>query len=164
MVEEVFQDIEACFGCVPNLFRTLAHHPPLLDANWRKVKRVMMDGSLPRLVKETIAVLVSKDNSCRYCVSAHRAALMSLGKTAEDVERIEENLDDDEFSDKHKLLIGFARKANQAPLSITAAERNELRHAGISDAEIIEALGVMELFTAFNKFLDALDVEVDIFP
>ncbi len=27
--------------------------------------------------------------------------------------------------------------------------------------EIVEALGVMELFTSFNKFLDSLKVEVD---
>ncbi|PJB30954.1 MAG: peroxidase, partial [Deltaproteobacteria bacterium CG_4_9_14_3_um_filter_65_9] len=29
------------------------------------------------------------------------------------------------------------------------------------DAEIVEALGVMELFTAFNKFLDSLEVALD---
>lgn len=27
--------------------------------------------------------------------------------------------------------------------------------------EIVEALGVMELFTSFNKFLDSLKVEID---
>jgi hypothetical protein len=26
---------------VPNLFKTYAHHPPLLRANWSKVKAVM---------------------------------------------------------------------------------------------------------------------------
>ena len=32
---------------------------------------------------------------------------------------------------------------------------------GISDAKLIEALGVMETFVAFNKFLDTLDVAID---
>ncbi len=162
-VDEIFADIENCFGMVPNLFRTYAHHPPLLDANWRKVKRVMMDGSLPRLVKEVIAVLVSKDNACRYCVAAHTAALRSLGKSDADIKRIEAALDDDDLSANHKLLIRFARQANRNPLRIDSAERIRLRDAGITDAEIIEALGVMELFTSFNKFLDALDVGID-FP
>ena len=36
-----------------------------------------------------------------------------------------------------------------------------MRSAGASNAEIIEALGVMELFTSFNKFLDSLQVDID---
>lgn len=40
--EEIFKEIEAGFGMVPNLFKTYAHHPPLLEANWNKVKAVMM--------------------------------------------------------------------------------------------------------------------------
>jgi len=36
----------------------------------------------------------------------------------------------------------------------------QVSQAGATDAEIIEALGVMEVFTAFNKFLDVLDVEL----
>lgn len=36
-----------------------------------------------------------------------------------------------------------------------------VRRSGATDAEIIEALGVMELFTSFNKFLDSLQVEID---
>jgi alkylhydroperoxidase family enzyme len=36
-----------------------------------------------------------------------------------------------------------------------------LRQVGASDAEIVEALGVMEVFTSFNKFLDSLQVDID---
>lgn len=70
-ISAVFTEIEGAFGRVPNLFKAYAHHPPLLLANWNKVKAVMMEGSLSRKVKETIAVLVSRDNSCSYCVAAH---------------------------------------------------------------------------------------------
>ena len=45
-VAATFQEIEKAFGGVPNLFKTYAHHPPLLRANWNKVKAVMMEGSL----------------------------------------------------------------------------------------------------------------------
>jgi len=38
-----------------------------------------------------------------------------------------------------------------------------VRNQGASDAEIVETLGVMEVFTSFNKFLDCLQVEID-FP
>jgi AhpD family alkylhydroperoxidase len=74
-VEKIFREIEGAFGMVPNLFRTYAHFPPLLEANWNKVKAVMMGGTLSRKVKDSIAVLVSKDNGCDYCVAAHETAL-----------------------------------------------------------------------------------------
>jgi alkylhydroperoxidase family enzyme len=46
-------------------------------------------------------------------------------------------------------------------LKITDDEFAALHRVGTTDAEIIEALGVMEVFTAFNKFLDSLQVEID---
>lgn len=160
-VAAIFQEIEGAFGRVPNLFKAYAHHPPLLQANWNKVKAVMMEGSLSRKVKETIAVLVSRDNSCSYCVAAHTAALRSIGVTNEEISAIEEDLDKAEFTAREKALIRFARKANREPLRIPDVEFVALRGTGATDAEIVEALGVMELFTAFNKFLDSLEVELD---
>ena len=130
IVSTLFGEIEAAFGMVPNLFRTYAHHPPLLRANWEKVKAVMMAGSLRRKVKETIAVLVSKDNSCSYCVAAHTAALQSLGMTKEQIAALEHGLDGADFDAKEKALIHFARKANANPLAITDAEFQTLRQAG----------------------------------
>jgi uncharacterized peroxidase-related enzyme len=159
-VEAIFQEIKQAFGMVPNLFRTYAHHPPLLEANWHKVKRVMMEGALSRKSKESIALLVSKDNGCKYCVAAHSGALKAIGTSPEEILKIETNLDDADFSVKERALINFARRANRSALEVTDAEFALLRQAGAVDAEIIEALGVMEVFTAFNKFLDVLDVEL----
>lgn len=159
-VAEIFVEINAAFGRIPNLFKIYAHHPPLLEANWYKVKRVMMEGVLPRKVKESIAVLVSKDNSCSYCIAAHEGALQSIGVSSEEINVIETDLDRAEFTDKEKALIKLARKANSSPLQVSDEEVVAARTAGATDAELVEALGVMELFTAFNKFLDTLQVEL----
>lgn len=157
----LFAEIEASFGMVPNLFRTYAHHPPLLRANWEKVKAVMGEGSLSQKAKQAIAVLVSKDNGCAYCVAAHTGALRSMGISDNEIAAIEESLERADFSDKERALITFARQANASPLRISDEEFEELQKAGATNFEIIEALGVMELFTAFNKFLDSLQVEID---
>jgi len=157
----VFGEIEAAFGMVPNLFRTYASYPPLLRANWEKVKAVMMQGVLERKTKEAIAVVVSKDNSCEYCVRAHTAILASLGVPDEEVTRIERDLDYAGFSERDRALIEFAARANTDPLGITDDDFEAVRRSGAADAEIIEALGVMELYTGFNKFLDSLAVEMD---
>lgn len=159
-VQKIFAEINEAFGRVPNLFKTYAHHPPLLEANWHKVKRVMMEGVLARKVKESIAVLVSKDNGCHYCIAAHEGALQAIGVSSEEIKVIETDLEKADFSVKEKALIAFARKANNAPLRITDEEFAAVRQTGATDAEIIEALGVMEVFTAFNKFLDTLQVDL----
>ncbi len=160
-VAEIFAEIEAAFGKVPNLFRTYAHHPPLLEANWLKVKNLMMEGALSRKAKEAIAVLVSRDNGCDYCVAAHETALRAIGVSSEEIQAIEQDLDKSDFSRKEQALIDFARKANLAPLRIEDDEVKALKNLDASDGEIVEALGVMEIFTGFNKFLDALQVEID---
>ncbi len=100
----IFAEIEGAFGMVPNLFKSYAHFPPLLEANWNKVKAVMMQGNLSRKVKETIAVLVSKDNSCNYCVAAHTAALNAIGITDEEIIHIKEDLDAANFNEKESRL------------------------------------------------------------
>ena len=160
-VAEILEEIRTAFGGIPNLFLTYAHHPPLLEANWYKVKRVMMEGSLSRKTKEAIALLVSQDNGCRYCVAAHSAALKTIGVSADEIRTISENLAQADFSAQEKALIEFARKANSSANSVSTEDFQQVKNTGVSDAQIIEALGVMEVFTAFNKFLDTLEVALD---
>src|SRR3990167_6557863 len=157
-VQEIYAEIEDAFGKIPNLFKTYAHFPPLLKANWNKVRAIMMQGNLRRKTKEAIALLVSKDNSCAYCVAAHTAALKSIGVTEKEINIIESEIEKSTFTEKERELIAFVRKANKDPNKITNKEFDDLRNTGASDSEIVEALGVMEIFTAFNKFLDSLNV------
>lgn len=84
-VKDIFAEIEGTFGMVPNLFKTYANHVPLLRANWNKVKAVMGEGSLDQKTKQTIAVLVSGDNGCAYCVAAHTGALRAIGVTDDEI-------------------------------------------------------------------------------
>jgi alkylhydroperoxidase family enzyme len=68
-VKEIYADIKTALGVdfVPNLYKVMAAKPDYLEANWNKVKAVMVaPGKLDRLTKEIIAVAVSAVNSCDY--------------------------------------------------------------------------------------------------
>lgn len=68
-VEEIYGEIKETLGIdfVPNMYKLMAPNPPYLEANWNKVKAVMVEpGELDRLTKEMIAVAVSATNSCEY--------------------------------------------------------------------------------------------------
>lgn len=68
-IKEVYEDIKFSHGIdfVPNLYKIMASKPGYLEANWNKVKAVMVEpGKLDRLTKEIIAVAVSAVLGCEY--------------------------------------------------------------------------------------------------
>jgi len=68
-VKEVYEEIKAQLGIdfVPNLYKVMAVKPGYLEANWNKVKTVMVQqGKLDRMTKEIIAVVVSAVMGCSY--------------------------------------------------------------------------------------------------
>ncbi len=68
-VKAIYEEIKEAFGIdfVPNMYRVMAVNPGYLEANWNKVKAVMLSsGRLDRLTKEIIAVAVSAVAGCRY--------------------------------------------------------------------------------------------------
>lgn len=68
-VKAIYDEIKEQLGIdfVPNLYRAMAPNPDYLEANWRKVKAVMLGGErLDRMTKEIIAVAVSAVNGCDY--------------------------------------------------------------------------------------------------
>jgi len=64
-----------------------------------------------------------------------------------------------EFNDEREgAIVNFAFKAATDPHHVTDQDLQRLRDLAFSDKQILEALGVMEIFSAYNRFLDALDV------
>lgn len=160
-VQPVFREIEKAFGFVPNIFRAYANHPALLRSNWEKLKAILMGGELARSLKEAIALAVSADNGCAYCVAAHGQALQGLGVAAERVEALKAGQPGHGFGNAEAELLGFARAVNRDPNGLTDEALARVRQAGWSDAQLVEAIGVVEIFAGFNRFLDALSVEID---
>jgi len=67
--KDVYEEIKTELGIdfVPNLYKVMASKPEYLEANWNRVKAVMVEpGKLDRLTKEIIAVAVSAVNACDY--------------------------------------------------------------------------------------------------
>ncbi len=84
-VKAVYDDIMSSKGIdrVPDFWRTIATHPPLLLRVWEQLKETMAPGRLEPLTKEMIAIAVSATNGCAYCVNSHTTAAMKLGMDRE---------------------------------------------------------------------------------
>ena len=82
-VKAIFDEIMRVKGIdfVPNFWKTVATHPPMLEQLWREIQQVMADGALNPLTKEMIAIAVSATNGCEYCINSHTAAAVAKGMT-----------------------------------------------------------------------------------
>lgn len=81
LVKQIYEDIKATkqIDFVPNFWKTLASHPPLLEQTWLRLNAAMTPGKLDALTKEMIALAVSATNGCEYCIQSHTAAVRKLG-------------------------------------------------------------------------------------
>ena len=88
-VAEVYADIEANFGMVPNFFKAQAAvDADWLELNWKRVKHIMLSpGGLDRKTRELIALAVSEINHCEYCSLAHETMARMNGATVEEVDQ-----------------------------------------------------------------------------
>jgi uncharacterized peroxidase-related enzyme len=160
-VKEIYDEIRAGFGRVPNLFKTMAHRPEILEANWSKVKAVLLTGKVPRETKELIAYAVSQANECAYCVAAHGRMLEGLGFSRERIEKLGSDIASAGLEEKERRIVQFCVQATRDPKRITDGDVEALKALGVTEEELVEIVSTMDLFTSFNKFLDALSVEID---
>ena len=68
-VKEIYDEIMESLGIdfVPIMYKLMATKPNFLDANWRRVRTIMVEpGRLDQLTREIIAVSVSAVVGCDY--------------------------------------------------------------------------------------------------
>ena len=101
-VRAVYDEIMAAKGIdwVPNFWKTLGSHPPLLSDVWESLKVTMAPGRLDPLTKEMIAVAVSATNGCSYCLNSHVANARMLGM-------------DDEMLGELMAVVGVFNRTNK---------------------------------------------------
>ena len=63
---EVFEQFLKDRGNIPNMMRTMGHRPEHLRTMVAHMRVVMNTGSVSRLLKEMVAVRVSRINVCDY--------------------------------------------------------------------------------------------------
>lgn len=122
----------------------------------------MMEGELSRRLKEAIALLVSQDNGCDYCITLHSGALRQMGVDDSTIHAIRNGqLAEAGFDAREQALIHLMRAANARPHEVDDADFQTARDAGATERDILEAYSVMETFVAFNRFLDSVGVEIE---
>lgn len=153
---------ELGFGIVPNIFRSMAHNPALLAANWQKFKHTILVGTLPRTVKEMLGVIVSDANRSMYAKLVHLHSLSVQGVQELWLQHLTNpDSDDSTLPDSLRAMIAFTRQAARDPQGLTDAHYQDLEDSGLSESEIAEVIATIDLFQSVNAYTDLARVPID---
>jgi uncharacterized peroxidase-related enzyme len=158
---ELYERIRSVTGRDPTPFwQAQSVRPDLTGPLFGWFEKLMLeDGMLGRALKEMIATRTSYANACGYCSAAHSSRAKLFGVDASLVDRLAEPLEQLPLEPRVRALLAFADKVREASATVEASDWHALRDVGWSEEEIVEALQVVGMFSAFNRMADSLGVE-----
>lgn len=157
--KELLSAVKAKLGVTPNMMKTLAHSPAALEG-YLSLNGALGKGLLPAKVREQIALLVSQENGCEYCIAAHSLLGKHAGLKPEQMIAARKGVSDDP---KSKAALILARQVLQGQGRVTDAQLAAARENGVSDGEIAEIVAHVALNVLTNYFNVLARTEVD-FP
>jgi AhpD family alkylhydroperoxidase len=119
----------------------------MVTLNSRILTRVYLDHDLADLA----GLVVSQDNSCRYCYAAQRSLLRMLGYSEDRIVRLEQDLSLGGLRDAEVTAAEYARSISRASPLIVPADAEPLRRAGFEDGAIRELVSNAALNVFFNR-------------
>jgi len=146
-------------GFVPNVLAAYAHDMAKLEAFAAFYNDLMLAPSgLSKLEREMIAVAVSSENHCFYCLTAHGASVRQLSGDPALGEMIAMNWRAADLSPRCRAMLAFATKLTRASHEIEEKDRQALRDVGFSDRDIWDIAAVAGFFNMSNRMASAVDM------
>lgn len=154
-----FERCDERLGFVPNVLRSYSFDAQKLQSFVAFYNDLMLaDSPLSKLEREMIAVAVSAENRCYYCLTAHGAAVRQLSGDPELGEQLVMNFRSAKLPAHHRAMLEFALQVTQAPDTVEEADREVLREAGFSDRAIWDIAAVAAFFNMTNRLATAVDM------
>jgi uncharacterized peroxidase-related enzyme len=157
--QQLFAAVKAQMGKVPNMMKTMAHSPALLEG-YLAFRGALDKGVLPEVVRQQIALFVSQQNDCEYCLSAHTLIGRHAGLSREQVLLARQGQAQDA---RQQAVLNLVQNILDWRGDISNEQFAATRAAGLTDAEIAEVVGHVALTTLTNYFNQLTHADVD-FP
>ena len=155
--KELLDGVQATLGMIPNLMRTMANAPAVLEA-YLSFKGALAMGSLPATLREQIALTVAEVNGCDY--AAHSAVGKVVGLSRQD---ILDSRQGTSAASNVEAALQFARTLVHQRGRVGDDDIARLRRVGYGDGEIAEIVAHVALNVFSNYVTLVADTVVD-FP
>ena len=144
-------------GFVPNVFRAQALNTAQFSAWWAYFNTLVNRGEyLTPLERELVAVVVSAENRCLYCLVSHGAAARELSgdPVLADTVAIDHRAAD--LTPRLRAMLDYAVKLTRTPADCGHDDLRALWAAGLTDHEVLELVQVIGMFNLTNRVSGAL--------
>ena len=159
-VENYLKIVEEKIGFIPNVLAAFAKFPKQFEGFTKLYNSLMLgESGLTKLEREMIAVTVSSENHCFYCLVAHGSAVRELSDDPQLGERIAANFKSAELPRKQEELLNFVRQLTRDPSEIGEDQRKKLKDVGYTDRDIWDISAIVGLFNMTNRLASATEME-----
>ena len=154
-----FKKCQDKLGFVPNVLLAYAFDNAKLETFVAFYNDLMLgESGLSKLEREMIAVAVSSQNRCYYCLTAHGAAVRQYSGNPLLGEQIVMNYRAARLNKRQRAMLDFAVKLTAQPWSVEEGDRERLRRAGFTDRDIWDISAVAGFFNMSNRVASATDM------
>ena len=139
-------------------FRLLVRDPEVLEARTKTDKDIfynVADG-LPRAERELAAAATSRYNGCIYCASVHARFASTYSKRRDDVQRLLDEGVGADLGERWNAVVKAAVALAATPIAFGPDNIDELRRAGLDDAEIVDVINGASFFNWANRLMLSL--------
>lgn len=123
----------------------------LCDAIIRFSVQVNTHVALAPDLADQVGLVVSRDNSCRYCFGAQRLFMRTLGMDEERIQQLEHALRLRDHGPREERALAFARRLSRSQPLVRPEEMEALLQAGFEPLEAAELVGHVGLHLFFNR-------------
>lgn len=146
-------------GFIPNVLKAYAFDMKKLEAFVAMYNDLMLAPSgLSKLEREMIAVAVSSQNRCYYCLVAHGSAVRQISGDPVLGELMVMNYRAARLSKRQRAMLDFAVKMTNEPWAVEDHDRDSLRRAGFSDRDIWDIAAIAGFYNMSNRIATATDM------
>ena len=154
-----FKKCQDKLGFVPNVLVAYAFDTTKLETFVALYNDLMLgESGLSKLEREMIAVAVSSQNRCYYCLTAHGAAVRQYSGNPMLGEQIVMNYRVARLSKRQRAMLDFAVKLTASPWSVEEADRERLRRVAFTDRDIWDISSIAGFFNMSNRIASATDM------
>ncbi|WP_010322008.1 peroxidase-related enzyme [Marinobacterium stanieri] len=159
-VQKYFGKCDEKLGMVPNVLTAYSQNMAQFEVFTRFYNELMFgESELTPLEREMIAVVVSSNNNCYYCLTAHGAAVREYSGDPALGELMVMNYRVAELEPRQRAMLDFAHKLTVSPAEITEDDRQVLRDTGFSERGIWDIANVAGFYNMTNRVASAVDMQ-----
>lgn len=156
--QAIFDNLKKAIGMVPNLYALMAHSDTGLE-NYLNLQNGKT--SLTKKEKEVINLVVSQENDCRYCLSAHTVIGKMNGLTDEQI--LEVRGGTARFDSKLDALARFTKEATAKRGHVSADTVSKFFSAGYTKGSVVDVTIAIADKVVMNYLHNLTQIPID-FP